>query len=77
MVTYEWSDWRNKDFWWIQSVYVDKKHRNEKIFSKLFETVAKMVLSTRSVDALRLYVKENNDSAKQVYESVGDEKDFL
>ena len=23
MVTYEWSDWRNKCFWWIQSVYVE------------------------------------------------------
>jgi L-amino acid N-acyltransferase YncA len=22
MVTYEWSDWRNAWFWWIQSVYV-------------------------------------------------------
>ena len=22
MITYEWSDWRNGAFWWIQSVYV-------------------------------------------------------
>ncbi|MBC7805048.1 MAG: GNAT family N-acetyltransferase, partial [Akkermansiaceae bacterium] len=22
MVTFEWSDWRNGQFWWIQSVYV-------------------------------------------------------
>ena len=22
MITYEWSDWRNALFWWIQSVYV-------------------------------------------------------
>ena len=22
MITYEWSDWRNGNFWWIQSVYV-------------------------------------------------------
>ncbi len=25
LITYEWSDWRNGNFWWIQSVYV----RNE------------------------------------------------
>ena len=25
-VTYEWSDWRNGMFWWIQSVYVDAEH---------------------------------------------------
>jgi ribosomal protein S18 acetylase RimI-like enzyme len=74
MVTYEWSDWRNKDFWWIQSVYVDKKYRNRKVFSKLFRAVAKRALSTRSVDGLRLYVKENNYSAKQVYESLGMKK---
>ena len=23
MLTYEWSDWRNGTFWWIQSVYVE------------------------------------------------------
>lgn len=22
LITYEWSDWRNGNFWWIQSVYV-------------------------------------------------------
>ena len=22
MITHEWSDWRNGDVWWIQSVYV-------------------------------------------------------
>ena len=71
MVTYEWSDWRNKNFWWIQSVYVDKKYRNKKVFSKLFTAAAKMALSTGSVDALRLYVEKNNNSAKQVYESLG------
>jgi ribosomal protein S18 acetylase RimI-like enzyme len=71
MITYEWSDWRNKNFWWIQSVYVDKTYRNKKVFSKLFTAAAKMALSTGSVDALRLYVEKNNNSAKQVYESLG------
>jgi ribosomal protein S18 acetylase RimI-like enzyme len=74
MVTYEWSDWRDKNFWWIQSVYVDKEYRNRKIFSKLFRAVAQMALSTISVDGLRLYVKEDNNSAKQVYESSGMKK---
>jgi hypothetical protein len=31
MITYEWSDWRNGLFWWIQSVYV-KKNTEEKVF---------------------------------------------
>jgi ribosomal protein S18 acetylase RimI-like enzyme len=76
MVTYEWSDWRNKNFWWIQSVYVDRKHRNKKVFSELFGAIAKMASSTRSVGGLRLYVKENNYYAKQVYESLGMKKTF-
>jgi ribosomal protein S18 acetylase RimI-like enzyme len=74
MVTFEWSDWRNKDFWWIQSVYVDKEYRNKGVFSRLYRTVTKMALSEESVGGLRLYVEKNNDSAKQVYESLGMEK---
>jgi hypothetical protein len=27
MVTYEWSDWRCKDYWYIQSVFVDPNYR--------------------------------------------------
>jgi len=74
MVTFEWSDWRNKKFWWIQSVYVDKKYRNKKVFSQLFGTVTKMALSEKSVCGLRLYTSKNNYSAKQVYESLGMKK---
>jgi GNAT superfamily N-acetyltransferase len=71
MITFEWSDWRNSNIWWIQSVYVDKKFRNRNVFSQLFNTVAEMALSEKSVGMLRLYVREDNNSAKQVYESLG------
>lgn len=71
MITFEWSDWRNSNIWWIQSVYVDKKFRNKKVFSQLFNTVAEMALSEKSVGRLRLYVREDNNSAKQVYELLG------
>jgi GNAT superfamily N-acetyltransferase len=27
LLTYEWSDWRNGRFWWIQSVYVTPEAR--------------------------------------------------
>ena len=74
MVTFEWSDWRNKVFWWIQSVYVDKKYRKRRVFSSLFETVCRMALSQKNVAGLRLYVEKDNDSAKQVYESLGMKK---
>lgn len=74
MVTFEWSDWRNKNFWWIQSVFVDKKYRNKKVFSQLFKAVTKMALFKKNVYGLRLYTSKNNYSAKQVYESLGMKK---
>ena len=36
MVTYEWSDWRNGDFWWIQSVYVHPDWRRKAIGIRLY-----------------------------------------
>jgi len=74
MVTFEWSDWRNKDFWWIQSVYVDRKYRKRRVFSRLFDTVCRMALSQKNVAGLRLYVEKHNNSAKRVYESMGMKK---
>ena len=71
MITFEWSDWRNCNIWWIQSVYVGKKFRNRQIFFQLFNTVAEMALSEKNVGMLRLYVREDNNLAKQVYESLG------
>jgi GNAT superfamily N-acetyltransferase len=71
MITFEWSDWRNSNIWWIQSVYVDKKFRKRNIFSQLFATVAEMALSEKIVGKLKLYVIKDNSSAKQVYESLG------
>src|SRR5437899_12207021 len=35
-VTYEWSDWRNGWFWWIQSVYVRAEHRRRGASRALF-----------------------------------------
>src|SRR5215471_576165 len=31
-VTFEWSDWRNGNFWWIQSVYVTAQARRHGVF---------------------------------------------
>ena len=32
MVTKEWSDWRNGEFWWIQSVYVHTDYRTNNVY---------------------------------------------
>src|SRR6266496_6687259 len=35
MITYEWSDWRNGLFWWVQSVYVKPEYRRQGVYRKL------------------------------------------
>jgi GNAT superfamily N-acetyltransferase len=39
MVTTEWSDWRNGQVWWLQNVYVSKRHRREGVYRLLHEHV--------------------------------------
>ncbi|NNF00334.1 MAG: GNAT family N-acetyltransferase [Pyrinomonadaceae bacterium] len=71
MITYEWSDWRNGWFWWIQSVYVLPEARGEGIYSRLYEFVKEKALSEGGVCGFRLYVDLENKHAQKVYESVG------
>ncbi len=71
MVTYEWSDWRNRRFWWIQSVYVRPSHRRQGIFRKLFEGVRARAAARDDVCGLRLYVEQNNAVAQATYRSLG------
>lgn len=71
MITYEWSDWRNGTFWWIQSVYTDKAYRNKGVFRALYRHVEKLARSHNDVCGLRLYVEERNERAQKTYESLG------
>ena len=70
MITYEWSDWRNGFFWWIQSVYVLSSHRRMGIFRSLFDHVKRMAENTPNVCGLRLYVANENHAAKQTYQNL-------
>jgi len=76
LITFEWSDWRNKYFWWIQSVYVDKKYRNKKIFSRLYGRVVEMAKYRKDVSGLKLYVEKHNEAAKKAYEALGLKRTF-
>jgi ribosomal protein S18 acetylase RimI-like enzyme len=67
MITFEWSDWRNTDIWWIQSVYVHKTYRNKGVFSALFNEIKKQA-KKEQIPILRLYVHKENVSAQKVYE---------
>ena len=81
MVTFEWSDWRNGLWWWIQSVYVWPEYRRQGVYSALHRHVAEAARAaasaTRSGQAqgqrvcgLRLYVEQENTTAQQVYRSL-------
>jgi len=70
MVTFEWSDWRNRNTWWLQSVYVRKEWRRRGVFKRLFEE-AWLRAAKEGVGMLRLYVHQSNRSAMKVYGRLG------
>jgi hypothetical protein len=55
MITNEWSDWRNGNIWWIQSVY----------------DVQDLARARADVCAVRLYVDAGNARAIRSYERLG------
>jgi GNAT superfamily N-acetyltransferase len=70
LVTYEWSDWRNGDFWWIQSVYVVPEARRGGVFRTLHTEVAQRASDAGAV-GLRLYVETENRRAQSTYQQLG------
>ena len=71
MLTHEWSDWRNGNWWWIQSVYVDPAHRRSGVYRALYDHVHALAQATPDVCGLRLYVERENANAQRTYESLG------
>jgi len=71
MITYEWSDWRNGVFWWIQSVYVHPDYRTVGTFKKLYAYAAELAKKEPNVCGFRLYVEKENAAAQTVYNKVG------
>lgn len=70
MHTFEWSDWRNGDIWWLQSVYVHTDFRRQGVFRKLNQHLEQLAESTSGVVGLRLYVENENDRAQDTYRSL-------
>jgi GNAT superfamily N-acetyltransferase len=70
MITFEWSDWRNKQIWWVQSVYVQKEWRKKGVFNLLLD-YAHQKARRQQVAFLRLYMHKQNSSALKVYEKTG------
>jgi GNAT superfamily N-acetyltransferase len=71
MITYEWSDWRNGNLWWLQSVYVLPRFRQLGVFRALFSHVRELARKSPDVCGLRLYMHADNARARRCYESLG------
>jgi ribosomal protein S18 acetylase RimI-like enzyme len=71
MITYEWSDWRNGDWWWLQSVYVQPEHRRGGVFRALYDQVERLATMRDDVVGVRLYVERDNTRAQQTYQALG------
>jgi GNAT superfamily N-acetyltransferase len=71
MVTFEWSDWRNAWFWWIQSVYIKPQARGQSLYRKMYEFVKQLAEDRGNVCGFRLYVENDNTHAQRVYDGVG------
>ena len=71
MVTYEWSDWRNGWFWWIQSVYVSADARRGGVFRALYRAIEQEAAADPTVIGLRLYFETENARAQATYRALG------
>lgn len=70
LITYEWSDWRNSNVWWFQSVYVLPAWRRKGIFRAMYLRIRDEA-NKQGVAGLRLYVETSNYTAQQTYEAMG------
>ena len=71
LITYEWSDWRDGLFWWVQSVYVAPEHRRRGVYTVLYEFVKRLAAADPRVRGFRLYVERENAAAQKTYERLG------
>jgi len=71
LITYEWSDWRNATFWWIQSVYVDAGWRRRGVYRAMYDRVLSLAGTRGDVCGIRLYVERTNAVAQQTYDRLG------
>ena len=71
MVTFEWSDWRDAWFWWIQSVYIRPQARGKGLYRQMYEFVKDHARKKGDVCGFRLYVETENANARSVYDKVG------
>ena len=70
LVTFEWSDWRDGNFWWIQSVYVAESARRRGVFTQLYRHLESLARAEGAV-GFRLYVEADNAAGQSTYAALG------
>ncbi|HRI63469.1 MAG TPA: GNAT family N-acetyltransferase [Polyangium sp.] len=71
LVTFEWSDWRDGTFWWIQSVYVLPHARRTGVYRALHDYVLAKARRSKDICGVRLYVDKDNGHAQATYRAMG------
>lgn len=71
LITYEWSDWRARTVWWIQSVFVVPEARRRGIYGGLYRHVLDLAGRDETIAGIRLYVDRRNVAAQDVYTRLG------
>ena len=69
--TFEWSDWRNGEIWWIQSVYVHPDFRSKGVFRTLFMHIKELGETDADCCGIRLYMERENETARESYRRLG------
>ncbi len=70
LITNEWSDWRNCNVWWFQSVYVLPEFRRKGVFRIMYGHIRDRAVH-EGIAGLRLYVETKNLKAQKTYEALG------
>lgn len=71
MLTWEWSDWRNRVVWWIQSVWVEPPWRGRGVYAAMYAQIRERAEKDPGVGGIRLYVDRRNVRAQNVYRRLG------
>jgi len=70
MLTKEWSDWTDRWYLWIQSVYVTPEYRGKGVYKAMYNKV-KETAEVEGISTIRLYVDKTNLRAQSVYQKLG------
>jgi L-amino acid N-acyltransferase YncA len=70
LITSEWSDWHNRIYFWLQSVYIPPAHRGKGVLGNFLDAL-RHTLKTQHGHEIRLYVDQQNQRAIQAYLKTG------